>query len=57
VPKEYVEFAQERRGLFDLMIGPRIVERDAYEELTEESEKSFQLFALSVEALALPPIA
>jgi AcrR family transcriptional regulator len=51
--KLYVEFAQEHKGLFDLMVGPRIVERDAYEELTEESEKSFQLFASSVEAFAL----
>jgi AcrR family transcriptional regulator len=51
--KVYVEFAQAHKGLFDLMIGPRIVERDAYAELTEESEKSFQLFALAVEDYAL----
>jgi AcrR family transcriptional regulator len=51
--KVYVEFAQEHKGLFDLMIGPRIVERDGYDELTETSEKSFHLFASSVEAFAL----
>jgi AcrR family transcriptional regulator len=51
--KVYVEFAREHKGLFDLMVGPRIVERDSYEELTDASEKSFQLFASSVEVYAL----
>jgi AcrR family transcriptional regulator len=51
--KVYVEFAQQHKGLFDLMIGPRIVERDAFEELTEESDKSFRLFASEVEEFAL----
>jgi AcrR family transcriptional regulator len=51
--KVYVEFAQEHKGLFDLMVGPRIVKRNAYAEISEESEKSFQLFASAVEAFAL----
>ncbi|HXZ07506.1 MAG TPA: TetR family transcriptional regulator, partial [Paraburkholderia sp.] len=40
--KVYVDFAQAHKGLFDLMVGPRIVERDAYDELTEEGENSFR---------------
>jgi AcrR family transcriptional regulator len=49
----YVEFAQRHKGLFELMIGPRIVARDSYPELSEESGKSFRLFASAVEAFAL----
>jgi AcrR family transcriptional regulator len=48
----YVEFAQQHKGLFGLMIGPRIVERDAYPELAEETKRSFRLFASSIEAFA-----
>jgi AcrR family transcriptional regulator len=51
--KVYVEFARNHKGLFDLMIGPRIVARDSYPELTDEVSKSFRLFASSVEQLAL----
>jgi AcrR family transcriptional regulator len=51
--KVYVEFAQQHKGLFDLMIGPRIVERGTFEELTEASDKSFQLFASAVQEFAL----
>jgi AcrR family transcriptional regulator len=29
----YVEFAQRHKGLFGLMIGPRIISREAYPEL------------------------
>ncbi|WP_245254403.1 TetR/AcrR family transcriptional regulator [Paraburkholderia sp. LEh10] len=49
----YVEFARSHKGLFDLMVGPRIVARDSYPELTEEGIKSFRLFAASVEQAAL----
>ncbi len=49
----YVEFAQRHKGLFDLMIGPRIVSRDDYPELNEETAKSFHLFASAVEQVAL----
>ncbi|KAK49368.1 TetR family transcriptional regulator [Caballeronia jiangsuensis] len=49
----YVEFAQSHKGLFDLMVGPRIVARDLHPELTEEGSISFRLFASSVERAAL----
>jgi AcrR family transcriptional regulator len=49
----YVEFAQSHKGLFDLMIGPRIVARDAYPELTEEATKSYRVFETAVENAAL----
>lgn len=49
----YVEFARHHKGLFDLMVGPRIVARDSYPELTEEGSRSFGLFASSVERAAL----
>jgi AcrR family transcriptional regulator len=49
----YVEFAQRHKGLFELMIGPRIVARDSYPELNEESGQSFRLFASAVETFAL----
>jgi AcrR family transcriptional regulator len=48
----YVEFAQQHKGLFDLMVGPRIVARDSYPELSEEGSRSFELFASAVEAAA-----
>jgi AcrR family transcriptional regulator len=51
--RAYVEFAQRHKGLFSLMIGPRIVAHDAYPELTEESSKSFGLFSEAIEALAI----
>lgn len=49
----YVEFAQRQKGLFDLMVGPRIISREAYTELVEETCKSFTLFAEATEALAI----
>jgi AcrR family transcriptional regulator len=49
----YVEFAQRYKGLFELMVGPRIVARDSYPELSTETAKSFGLFASSVEQFAL----
>jgi AcrR family transcriptional regulator len=49
----YVQFARSHKGLFGLMIGPRIIARDAYPELSEEVGKSFGLFAEAVENLAI----
>ncbi|GAB7547792.1 TetR/AcrR family transcriptional regulator [Cupriavidus sp. 8B] len=51
--RTYVEFAKRHKGLFDLMIGPRLVARDSYPELTEQNMKSFSLFASSVERVAI----
>jgi AcrR family transcriptional regulator len=45
---EYVRFAQLHKGLFNLMVGPRIIQRDAYPELKESSTASFNLFAETV---------
>lgn len=44
----YVRFAEREKGLFNLMVGPRILERDAYEELTAAGTVSFDLFADAV---------
>lgn len=44
----YVRFAEREKGLFNLMVGPRILERDAYEELTTAGTVSFDLFADAV---------
>jgi AcrR family transcriptional regulator len=44
----YVTFAQEHKGLFDLMIGPRVVRKTDYTELAEAANESFELFAASV---------
>ncbi|MHC2332908.1 TetR/AcrR family transcriptional regulator [Bradyrhizobium sp. USDA 4454] len=49
----YVEFARRHKGLFGLMIGPRIVSRTAHPELSAEASKSFQLFAEAIEVLAI----
>ncbi|OAJ54969.1 hypothetical protein A6V36_09065 [Paraburkholderia ginsengiterrae] len=51
--RTYVEFAQQHKGLFDLMVGPRIVGRECYPELVEAGLKSFHLFASSVQDAAL----
>ncbi|HEX7913693.1 MAG TPA: TetR/AcrR family transcriptional regulator [Paraburkholderia sp.] len=51
--KVYVEFVQRYKGLFELMVGPRIVARDSYPELSREISASFRLFASSIEQFAL----
>jgi AcrR family transcriptional regulator len=43
----YVRFAERQKGLFDLMVGPRILLR-SHEELTAAVRQSFDLFASSV---------
>ncbi|MFM0341990.1 TetR/AcrR family transcriptional regulator [Paraburkholderia fungorum] len=49
----YVDFAQAHKGLFNLMVGPRIVSRDTYSELSEQSAASFNVFARAVEGYAI----
>lgn len=44
----YVQYAQEHSGLFNLMVGPRILTRQSYPELAEASMESFELFAAAV---------
>ncbi len=46
--ESYVGFAQREKGLFDLMVGPRILAKDAYEELNQAISSSFNLFASAV---------
>lgn len=44
----YVRFAQDHKGLFDLMIGPRILRKADHHELAQATVESFQLFESSV---------
>lgn len=46
--EEYILFAQSQRGLFDLMIGPRIIQPDVHAELKDATSASFRLFADAV---------
>ena len=43
----YVRFAEREKGLFNLMVGPRILQR-AHKDLTAASSASFDLFASAV---------
>jgi len=43
----YVRFAEKQRGLFDLMVGPRILPR-GHQDLTAAAAASFDLFASAV---------
>ncbi len=49
----YVRFAQRHEGLFDLMIGPRVLPEFRRGEFTETGDRSYAYFADSVFALAL----
>ena len=51
--RTYIEFAQRHKGLFSLMVGPRIVAHDSYPELIEAINRSFGLFAEAMETLAI----
>jgi AcrR family transcriptional regulator len=44
----YVRFAQDHKGLFDLMIGPRLIRKSDYAELAEAGNESFELFSSAV---------
>lgn len=48
---EYIRFAQTQPGLFDLMIGPRIIQPEIHPELRDATSASFRLFAEAVCAL------
>jgi AcrR family transcriptional regulator len=48
----YVEFADAHKGLFALMVGPRIIDRDAYPELWRAANESFSDFAGAIAAYA-----
>jgi AcrR family transcriptional regulator len=48
----YVAFARRHMGLFHLMVGPVIIERNAYPELIASSNASFDLFSSAVNTYA-----
>jgi AcrR family transcriptional regulator len=48
----YVEFAGAHTGLFALMVGPRVIDREGYAELLQASTESFSRFAGSIAAYA-----
>jgi hypothetical protein len=49
----YVHFAQMHEGLFDLMIGPRVLPEYRRGELTDAINRSYAYFANSIFDLAL----
>ena len=51
--ESYVAFARKHRGLFNLMVGPRIVAREDYPELLEQSAASFMTFAEAIRKYAV----
>lgn len=48
----YVRFAQEHEGLFDLMIGPRVLPEFRRGEFTETGDRSYAFFSNSIFDLA-----
>src|SRR3546814_11293703 len=51
--KCYVDFARTNSGLFSLMVGPRILQREEHRALEEASKTSFEMFAESIRVFAL----
>lgn len=49
----YVRYAQANKGVFNLMVGPRILDAHRHGELLQVGATSFNLFSDSVVALAL----
>ncbi|MES2183857.1 MAG: TetR/AcrR family transcriptional regulator [Pseudomonadota bacterium] len=49
----YVRYAQQNKGVFHLMVGPRILDPTRHLELVEVGNESFQLFAGAVVDLAV----
>ena len=49
----YVRYAQQNKGVFNLMFGPRILDPHRHAELKELGAQSYQLFSDAVTALAL----
>lgn len=49
----YVNFAVRNRGVFNLMVGPRLLNADEYEEMKVAGRRSFELFSSSIVDLAL----
>jgi AcrR family transcriptional regulator len=49
----YVRYAQANKGVFNLMVGPRILDTHRHAELLEEGAKSFNFFSDSLVRLAI----
>jgi AcrR family transcriptional regulator len=49
----YVRYAQQNKGVFNLMVGPRILDPDRHAELAGVIRESFQLFSGAVARLAI----
>jgi AcrR family transcriptional regulator len=49
----YVRYAQANKGVFNLMVGPRILDTRRHVELLQEAARSFNLFSESLVRLAL----
>jgi AcrR family transcriptional regulator len=49
----YVRYAQANKGVFNLMVGPRILDTRRHAELLEAGARSFNLFSESIVRLAI----
>jgi AcrR family transcriptional regulator len=49
----YVDFARQNTDMFNLMVGPRVLDRGAYLDLQETSEQSFSIFRNALNRYAL----
>jgi AcrR family transcriptional regulator len=49
----YVHYAQANKGVFNLMVGPRILDTPRYPDLSAEGARSFNLFSDSLVRLAI----
>jgi AcrR family transcriptional regulator len=50
--RSYVRYAQANKGVFNLMVGPRILDANRHAELVAEGSRSFNLFSEAVIELA-----
>lgn len=49
----YVRFALQNRGLFNLMVGPRIIDPKKHADLQAATSESFNMFSDALFALAV----
>ncbi|UYV38377.1 TetR/AcrR family transcriptional regulator [Rhodobacteraceae bacterium D3-12] len=50
--RSYVDFAIGKKGVFNLMVGPRLIEKRRHEALQAAGAESFEYFAMAVKNLA-----
>lgn len=51
--RSYVDYARKNKGVFNLMVGPRLLEAQEYPELMQASSISFDIFASTIKSLAI----